>query len=88
MATSAERKRAQRERLRESGVTLLQLPVGAEDMKRLRMLHKLSGEGDSFESWAVACMVTGSAFRANSGGLLPAGSKIKRDNVTGEFGDA
>ena len=76
MATAAERKRAQRQRVKESGGVFVQITLPASDLDKLRLLHRVAADGDDFGVWMAGCLMTGAAFKANSGGRLRKGQKV------------
>lgn len=75
--TAAERKRKQRDQERAAGVSGLRIKLTYEQKCELRNLYQASQQGETFEEWLTRCLLTGAKFRANSGGVLPAGKKAK-----------
>ena len=79
--TAAERKRAQRQRDREKGVCQVAVLLTEEQRATVDRAYfaSMSNFRMTKSEFYALCLVTGAKFRANSGGSLMAGNKMKRD---------
>lgn len=75
--TNAERQKKFREARKAEGMKKVAIEVTEADLDELKRLWVISGDGKPFIVWLSKCAMTGAKFRANSGGVLAAGSKAK-----------